>query len=115
MLKSLGAVAAAAALCGVITTSTHSAEYRVVGYGNTSCGTWMTDRKEKSWLASIDSAWVEGFITAMDTNNPKINRATRATDSDGLAAWIDIYCAAHPLDNLSRASEELALALESNH
>ena len=112
MLKCLGA---AALLCCVVVASVQSADYRVLGYGTLSCGRWVTDRKANGWPATVELAWVEGFITAADHVTPKINQATRATDVAGIATWIDNYCATNPLNSISRASEALASTLASRN
>ena len=111
MVKRFGVLALL--LFGIIPTSAISKQYGVVGIGNRSCGSWIADRKAGGFPALVDLAWVEGFITAMDHENDKINASIHKTDADGISAWVDSYCTAHPLDELSRASEQLAIALSS--
>ncbi len=114
MMTKLSAIALAA-LISAISSNAISKQYGVLGVGNRSCGAWTSDRKDNGWPTLVELSWVEGFITAMDNNNAKINTAMHATDSDGIASWIDNYCVAHPLDSLSAASEALAIEMATHH
>jgi hypothetical protein len=100
-------------LLATVPATAASKQYGVIGIGNRSCGSWIADRKEAGFPALVDLAWVEGFLTAMDHENGKVNASIHKTDADGIAAWVDNYCAAHPLNDLSRASEELAISLSN--
>ena len=40
--------------------------------------------------------WVRGFISAFNTYRSPTGNVTAGTDMDGVYAWIDNYCAAHP-------------------
>ncbi|MGH6869949.1 MAG: hypothetical protein ACREHE_00455 [Rhizomicrobium sp.] len=98
-----------------VASNAEGKQYGVFGVGNRSCGAWLSDRRDKGWPALVELSWVEGFVTAMDNNSPKINGAAHATDSDGIAAWIDNYCPAHPLNSISTAAEALTLEMASRH
>lgn len=87
--------------------------YMVYGQGTKSCGTWMSDRAPtlpprlvdiRPLVSAISEQWVAGFITAIGF----VGQDT-LIDSDvvGMAAWIDTYCAAHPLDTLNGAAKQL--------
>jgi len=53
--------------------------------------------------------WVLGFVSGGGYTS---DRELRITDSGAMAAWIDQYCAAHPLDNVATAAGKLVLELE---
>ena len=47
-----------------------------------------------------------GFLSAINTTD-KYNGIIVATDGFGYAAWVDRYCADHPLDTVYKASVSL--------
>lgn len=81
----------------------------VLGEGTLSCGRWMADRKTYDmWLA--DMAWVEGFLTGYNDFVPGAGNITAGTDVAGMEAFIDGYCANHPLNSLANSAEALIAA-----
>ena len=78
----------------------------VYGHGNLSCGRWTEDNKRGRDDSEV---WVLGFVSGAAWASPE---PQRQTDSDAMAAWIDQYCGAHPLDTIQRAASVLALELE---
>jgi hypothetical protein len=62
----------------------------VLGHGNRSCGTWLSDRRADSWGARMQESWVVGFVTAHNETTPGGNLTAR-TDINGLFAWLDGY------------------------
>jgi hypothetical protein len=107
-----------------------AASYMVLGFGNKSCGTWTQEHQAaaaataaatqpassieqvNSWTFSratqlMNEGWVQGYITAYNATVLKSGQLTGGTDNEGLWAWIDGYCATHPLDDLSTATYAL--------
>jgi hypothetical protein len=88
---------------------------RLLGAGTVSCGKWTAARKGDDDISKTEAAvyfsWAEGYLTAIQQALPEVNKGVRQTDADGLAGWLDDYCAAHSLDNLAAASQALALEL----
>jgi hypothetical protein len=95
----------------------------VVGAGQASCGTWTKAQAERQPTDArgniyyrigsdtmIQLEWVRGFISAFNIYKSETGNVTAGTDMDGVYAWIDNYCAAHPLDNVVTAA--LALVQE---
>jgi hypothetical protein len=86
-----------------------------IGAGTRSCGTWTAARHDKQSLqaqvdAVDDSAWVLGFLSGIG-NDAWIRLPSgdavdplRGTDRDGVLAWIDNYCQAHPLEKIFTAA-----------
>ena len=88
-------------------------QYGVWGFGTQSCGTWTADKQKAGYEQIVDISWVEGYMSAMDRTNPAINVASHHTDANGMAAWVDNYCAAHPIEQISAAAEAFAAELLS--
>lgn len=96
--------------------------YTVLGAGAQSCGAWAQQRQataaagygDLAQLADISAKnWVTGYLTAYNEFVDARGDATHGVDQDGLYAWLDTYCAAHPLDDLAKATRELAHELQT--
>jgi hypothetical protein len=61
--------------------------------------------------AAMDTQWVLGFLTAFNFYGNGSGNITNGTDANGVFAWIDTYCAAHPLDQISTATVALVAEL----
>ena len=87
-----------------------SAGYTVNGHGTKSCGVWIEARKHEDDTidAVIFSVWVSGFVSGVGYANINL----KDSDPDGRANWIDNYCKAHPLDDVSNAAQALVNELE---
>jgi hypothetical protein len=85
--------------------------YYVHGPGAASCGVWTSDRQRGGALAGVLEAWVEGFISAANdvlaTPGSGVSDLASSTDDDGLFAWMDNYCAANPLKQVSSGADAL--------
>jgi hypothetical protein len=98
----------------------------VQGEGRGSCGNWTKAQRHRPQIgadglmpvtfADMDlatqAAWVQGFISAFNyyggATAPDI---ASGTDANGVFAWIDNYCAAHPLDSIATATIALLTEL----
>jgi len=91
--------------------------YMILGEGALSCGTWTSHRHSADAYENAMTAWVLGFITAGNSWESILHRRnlSEGTDSDGLFGWIDNYCTAHPLEDLSSAAMALELELINRH
>ena len=105
--------------------------YMVRGGGTDSCGSWTLAREAAGkgeavvgGQLAIDRVrrenWVMGYLSALNLwyldyvpHDSTLNLfdLTESTDVPGLFAWIDNYCAAHPLDHLSEATKALTIEL----
>lgn len=92
--------------------------YTVLGAGTISCGGWIANRRYDPGLSPFvpnqqsvdilnDEAWVQGNVTAYNRSVWKGQNVASETDANGMYAWIDSYCAAHPTDNLAGSVEAL--------
>lgn len=85
------------------------------GEGTISCGRWISDRKNHSFpgFEATDVAWLLGFISAFNLYLLKADDdVARGTDTAALTAWVDSYCAAHPLDSLESAAASPVMELQ---
>jgi hypothetical protein len=81
--------------------------YQVLGSGALSCGSWTAERKKGSDIAAAKKILVTGYISAYNRWVHPGYDVTEGTDNDGVYAWIDYYCQAHPLDMMAIAVEAL--------
>lgn len=91
--------------------------YALVGSGLVSCGTWTADRRayerpgpatHSSQSELQDAAWVVGFLSGIGFMGELSNNGADPldnVDAEGVWAWIDNYCQAHPIDNIATAAE----------
>ena len=77
------------------------------GVGNSSCGQWLSLRKSHNEF--VMSSWLSGYVTAASAYNAG---QIAATDTDGLAAGADQFCAAHPLAHFVEAGAIIVLHLQ---
>ena len=77
--------------------------------GGVSCGAWTSERKIDSFLAKGFEYWVVGFISGVNWSTA--GNLGGGTDNPGLYAFIDNYCAPHPLDDLGQAVGALIVEL----
>jgi hypothetical protein len=70
--------------------------YRVIGEGTASCGAWTEDRGIRR--AMPDESWVLGFLSGIGYTGDETIDPLKNMDAKGVTAWIDNYCAAHPIE-----------------
>jgi hypothetical protein len=87
--------------------------YAIHGAGTQSCGTWTSSRSAHDILEAPLENWVEGFITGINFTRQirGYSDLLAGTDQNGAFAWVDNYCSAHPLDNVSDATANLVTEL----
>ena len=90
----------------------------VLGVGNRSCGSWMQARRSAGTLEDVYKGWIAGFLSGANSilSNSEnhidtLERARAETDAQGLWAWIDNCCQAHPLGSIAQASDALSAEL----
>lgn len=108
-----GLVALAMAQASPATVPNQSARpITVVGHGNSSCGKWTQAKNAGGLSRQLYQAWLGGFFSGMNLAEQRtIGDLVAGTDFDGLAGWIDNYCAANPLETVFTAAEALAVEL----
>lgn len=99
----IAAVIGAAALTNADAKQT----YMVYGVGLRSCGTWTADKTDDI-AHGLDLYWVQGSVSGFGFRH---DGSMKKTDRDGVSASVDNYCAAHPLDTMSKAAEALVVQL----
>jgi hypothetical protein len=88
--------------------STERGMFKLYGAGVNSCGKWLSDRKADRWYD--EGQWLLGWVSAVGYYGVA---NLRQTDSDAIAAWLDNYCQAHPLDQLDVAADHLVDAIRN--
>lgn len=84
-------------------------QYAVFGAGTTSCGTWLENRGLSDHaLWRMQQQWVLGWLSATGHYRVRL----KDTDAAAVAAWLDRYCAANPLESLDKAAPSLVRALQ---
>ncbi len=103
----------------LLTTSplmAQAADGRNYGYGNQTCGHYVSaregsrkgsprDRVEVSMYLS----WFSGFATLISVKRSE--DVLQGKDSDALALWLENYCRENPIDSFLEASSKLITAL----
>ena len=90
----------------------NEALYHNFGAGVDSCGTWLAEKG--TMLGNLNNMWVLGFITAFNRYALVTDRnVALGTNADGMVAWIDNYCRAHPLDSIATTAENLTGELQA--
>jgi hypothetical protein len=89
----------------------------VLGLGNKSCGSWIEARRANNVTSDIFEGWIAGFlsgsnsIAAHTAGIDILSEASTQGDAQGLWAWIDNYCRAHPLNSIAAAADALGAEL----
>jgi len=82
--------------------------YVILGAGGRPCGSWLELRSRALPETTVLQSWVLGYITSVNANVlTGTGDVSRGDSPDTLFAWIDNYCAAHPLDSIARATGAL--------
>jgi hypothetical protein len=76
--------------------------YHQIGQGNSSCGSWTAWRRDG--LSVAPGQWVLGFLSGVGFDSGGDDNPLQGMDADGVWAWIDSYCAAHPIDHIAAAA-----------
>jgi hypothetical protein len=91
-----------------MTIQTAAQEHAVLGQGNVSCGSWLSDRKGDEVQVQSRVAWILGYVTAFNQYGSKPpGDVSGGKGTEEMMAWIDVYCGQRPNDNLHRASAAL--------
>ena len=97
--------------------------FMVTGAGYNSCGAWTKAQGHRppittgfyATFADLDLvqqiSWVQGFLTAFNYYASNSGNVLNDVDNNGVFAWIDNYCAAHPLDSIGTATFALIAEL----
>jgi hypothetical protein len=94
-------------LLGNLLGVAQQATYKAYGQGNESCAEWTEQSKRRRDTHLF--TWVVGFVSGAGFASA---RTLRTTDSAGIAAWMDTYCTANPLDSIANAAGRLVINLE---
>ena len=87
---------------------TAATRYVILGAGNRPCGSWLKLRSQASPDSEVLQSWVLGYLTSVNANLLTTSEdVTTGSSAETAYAWIDNYCAAHPLDSLARATGAL--------
>ena len=91
--------------------------WEAFGMGTQSCAEWTKAEGERRPVSSGgtmltesgsdipgQTQWITGFLTAYNYYQSATPNVAEGTDMNGVFAWIDTYCAAHPLDPIAKAA-----------
>jgi hypothetical protein len=68
---------------------------RIRGSGADSCAKFLDDRRS-SLLVEPYRDWLDGFLTALNTQIPNTYDIAGGTDMDGILEWISKWCEVNP-------------------
>jgi hypothetical protein len=97
------------ATTGPASAQSNQEGHLIMGQGTWSCGVWTEARSTKALVLSAANAGVvsDKLITPY---GPDI---LKGKDFEGLMAWVDNFCRAHPLDPIGTAAIALVGELRS--
>ncbi|HYM72167.1 MAG TPA: hypothetical protein VET89_04235 [Stellaceae bacterium] len=92
-----------------------ASEYTILGAGSRPCGAWLQARSQAVPESGVMQSWLLGYITSFNAHNLTLTSDIAAgTNADGIFAWVDDYCSAHPIDSVARAAASLIGVLRSS-
>lgn len=74
-----------------------------------SCGEWIVHREKSDTLALGNASWLLGYLSGLAASSGKDYLS--ATDNASIYKWMDKYCRASPLKDLSSGANALAAEL----
>jgi hypothetical protein len=74
--------------------------------GNFTCGTWTAAKESDPVRYSVLKSWVWGYVSRAAYAYPSSadGGLLRVSDADAASAYVDLYCADHPLETYMRAA-----------
>lgn len=77
--------------------------------GAPSCGEWVAHREKSDTLALGNGYWLLGYLSGIAVGTGK--EFLSGTDNSAINAWMDKYCQAYPLKDLTSGGSALAAEL----
>ena len=74
-----------------------------------SCGEWVVHREKSDTLALSNASWLVGYLSGLAVGSGKDYLS--GTDNVSIYRWMDNYCRANPLRDLSYGGNALAAEL----
>ena len=87
----------------LVTTGAGEGETVVGGVGTETCASWIVARRDHQAFGY--EQWLLGYLSGVgDVHSARLD-PLNGIDVAAVWAWVDVYCAAHPLDHIVRAGE----------
>jgi hypothetical protein len=74
-----------------------------------SCGEWVVHREKSDMLALGNTSWLLGYLSGLAVSSGK--DFLSGTDNSSIYKWMDSYCRANPLRDVSSGGNALAAEL----
>jgi hypothetical protein len=100
-----GCLLLAASAAAVSSASDGGAEARPAP----SCGEWVVHREKSDTLALSNASWLLGYLSGLAASGGK--DFLSATGNASIYKWMDAYCRANPLRDVSSGGNALAAEL----
>lgn len=100
-------------LCSTAGASDSSGKFNVLSMGAKSCGQVVSDFKEDGIGKLANSAWVGGYLTAINAEVYRGFDVARGADPAARDLWIFNFCSKKPLDSLYTATDALVVQLKT--
>ena len=102
------------ALTGVLVSGASAQDKMVYGAGMITCGEWQEYRSTGNKPGSYQAqAWIDGYLSGSNLSGHGADFLAPQPSSVAYYAWLDNYCAQHPLDPLVQAGALLKKELLS--
>jgi hypothetical protein len=104
---------ATAVLIPVRAQQRQEADYRVYGAGSLPCREWVEAQRKadptRFSTADIYQVWIVGFVSGAGYAGLTL----KGSNSEGMKAFVDQYCAARPSDTIATAAAALVRGLRT--
>jgi hypothetical protein len=74
-----------------------------------SCGEWIVHREKSDTLALANASWLLGYLSGIATAGKR--DFLHGNENSAIYKWMDAYCRANPLRNVSSGGAALAIEL----
>lgn len=95
----------AASMIAVSSASEGGAEARQAP----SCGEWVVHREKSDTLALGNASWLLGYVSGLAVSSGKDYLS--GTENSSIYKWMDNYCRANPLRDVSKGGNAMAAEL----
>ena len=77
--------------------------------GHTSCGTWIKERRAKSWASLASESWLVGYLSGIVV--ARHQDFLKGTDNESIFLWMDRFCNENLISDTSDGAQEIYLQL----
>ncbi len=77
--------------------------------GNRDCGQWI--KEDKEYQKALSQTWLLGYMTGLNLADTQGRDSLRKVSAQQIFLWMDNFCKARPLENVSDGGHDLMAEL----